>query len=246
MKSPISGFLLAAAALLSFSSARAGVVINELMYHPASELNADEWIELFNNSAAPVDVSGWQFTSGVRFTIPAGTAIAAHGYLVVAANAAQFHTNYPAVVNYVGGWSGILSNSSDPLVLANASNVTENAIRYADDGDWGVRRRDYFADWGHRGWAWDSPADGGQNSTPVFQTGTDPFQKGKSLGIDQREFRQYLRPELAGEHASGRNAGRAEFRRFERYCAGDPKCRALPARAEIDRPDHRNRTGAKR
>ena len=49
---------------------RAAVVINEIMYHPASELDADEWIELYNNGAAAVDVSGWKFTSGVNFTFP--------------------------------------------------------------------------------------------------------------------------------------------------------------------------------
>ena len=84
-------FLLSAATVTS----QAGVVINELMYHPASENDADEWIELFNNSAAAVDVSGWQFTSGVHFTLPNGISIPAGGYLVVAANAAQFHATHP-------------------------------------------------------------------------------------------------------------------------------------------------------
>ena len=69
-------------------AARAEVVINELMYHPSSENPAQEFIELKNTGAVAVDVSGWQFTSGVAFTIPATPGIAPGGYLVVAANAA--------------------------------------------------------------------------------------------------------------------------------------------------------------
>ena len=185
-------FLLAAA--LSTRSTRANVVINEIMYHPASENDADEWIELYNNSGVAVDVSGWQFTSGIHFTIPSGTTIPAHGYLVVAANAAQFHTTHPSVTNYVGGgpgtatWDGHLSNNSDDIQLNNAQGSKVNEITYASDGDWGVRRRDYFANFGHKGWGWDSPADGGQNPTPVLQTGTDPYQKGKSIELVNANF----------------------------------------------------------
>jgi hypothetical protein len=177
--------------------ALAGVVINEIMYHPASELTTEEYIELYNNSPSPVDVSGWKFTNGVRFTIPAGTIIAGYGYLVVAANVDAFHAKYGAgITNVVGGgpgvatWDGILSNSSNHIILVNAGNpaVQINDVKYADDGDWGVRRRDYFADWGHRGWTWDSPADGGPNATPVFQTGTDPYAKSKSLELVNANF----------------------------------------------------------
>src|SRR5262245_19127904 len=91
--------------------ARAGVLINELMYHPQSELDAEEYIELYNPDAAPADLSGWRFTSGVRFTFPAGTVVPTHGFLVVAANEAAFTNRYPNVTNYVAGWDGILSNS---------------------------------------------------------------------------------------------------------------------------------------
>ena len=89
-------------ALLSLClTSRADVVINELMYHPSSENPAEEYIELFNNGAAAVDVSGWQFTSGVAFTIPPTPSIAPGGYLVVAANAAAFSAKYPGVTNVV-------------------------------------------------------------------------------------------------------------------------------------------------
>jgi hypothetical protein len=51
------------------------VVINEIMYRPVSGDERDEYVELYNPSATPVDVGGWSFTDGISFTIPAGRVI---------------------------------------------------------------------------------------------------------------------------------------------------------------------------
>src|SRR5262245_8246089 len=118
------------------AAARADVVINELMYHPSSENPAEEYIELKNTGAVPINVTGWQFTSGVTFTIPATPNIPAGGYLVVAANAAAFTAKYPGVTNFVAGWTGKLSNSSNNVTLADAAAVVVDSVAYSDDGDW--------------------------------------------------------------------------------------------------------------
>ena len=54
------------------------IVINEIMYNASDSAGVD-WIELYNKSAQPVDVSGWKFSDGVDLTIAAGTSIAAGG-----------------------------------------------------------------------------------------------------------------------------------------------------------------------
>jgi len=60
-------------------SAHAEVLISEIMYHPASEKPAEEFIELCNTSLASVDGGGWRFTNGVSFTFPSGTLIHCKG-----------------------------------------------------------------------------------------------------------------------------------------------------------------------
>ncbi len=154
LRHPLIPFLAALAV-----TARAEVVINELMYHPSSENPAEEYVELFNSGAAPVALTGWQFTSGVTFTFP-NVSVPAGGYLVVAANAAAFSAKYPAVTNFVAGWTGQLSNSSNNVVLKDALLVTMDSVDYSDDGDWAQRRRDEPPSFGHRGWGWHSDADG--------------------------------------------------------------------------------------
>lgn len=148
------------------------------MYHPSSELPEEEYVELKNTGAALVDVSGWQLTSGVTFTIPASTSIPAAGYLVVTANPTAFHAKYPAVTNYVSsvGWTGQLSNSSNALILKNAAAVKIDEVDYSDDGDWGQRERDEPPSFGHRGWGWNSAADGSGKSLELVNATFDNDQ----------------------------------------------------------------------
>ncbi|PZF53340.1 cell wall protein [Curtobacterium sp. MCSS17_008] len=60
-----------------------GLAVNEV------ESNADDtdWVELVNTSSAAIDLSGWRFLdsnpSHAAYTLPAGSTIAAGGYLVV-------------------------------------------------------------------------------------------------------------------------------------------------------------------
>ena len=141
------------------ASAPAGVVINEILYHPASEDSREEFIELHNTDAIAADVSGWQITSGVACVFPAGTMIAPGGYLVVAADPAVFATVHPGVPAMPDGWIGKLSNSSNRIRLVNATGITIDDVHYADDGDWATRTRQAVLDYGHRGWTWSSTAD---------------------------------------------------------------------------------------
>ncbi|MES2569266.1 MAG: CotH kinase family protein, partial [Verrucomicrobiota bacterium] len=153
-------------ALLAVRS-QAGVVINEIMFHPAGlpENPALEWVELYNaDPADPVDLSGWKLSRGIDFLFPAGTTLAPGGYLVVAANVEAFNTAHPeAVIPLIGGWSGKLSNSEDTIRLENPQGTKIHEVSYADEGDWAVRARD-VVDLGHQGWMWSSEADGNGKS----------------------------------------------------------------------------------
>ena len=60
------------------------VVFNELLVDPAEDRD-DEWLELHNQLAVDVDISGWSLEGGVDFTFPEGTFIRGGEYLVVAA-----------------------------------------------------------------------------------------------------------------------------------------------------------------
>ncbi len=130
------------------------IVINEIMFNPISGDNDDEFIELHNRSAQPVNIGEWRFISGIDYSFPAGTTIQAGDYLVVAKNAAQLMTNYPGLtpLNLIGDYNGTLGNGGDRVALAkpdvgvnilleerttNRFYVIMDEVNYVDGGRWG-------------------------------------------------------------------------------------------------------------
>ena len=69
------------------SSRRAGVVVSEVMYHPAKRSDGQDvrFIEVFNSMPWFEELGGWRITGDVEFTFPAGFVLPARGYAVIAA-----------------------------------------------------------------------------------------------------------------------------------------------------------------
>ncbi len=111
------------------------IVINEIMCDPPSGQKADEYIELYNRTGAPVSLVGWKMRGGVDLDFPAGTTIPAGGYLVVAASTSTIQAHYPAVT-VVGDWSGSLGNDGDLIRLIDATGNLADEVDYKVGGDW--------------------------------------------------------------------------------------------------------------
>ncbi len=142
------------------------IVINEIMYHPSSLDDREEYIELYNRSTNTVVLTGWRFSNGVDFVFPSIT-IGPKGYLVVAADVASFSAKYPGITNVVGGWDGHLSNKGETIKLIDNVGVQIDEVTHADQGDWGQRELGPI-DQGHRGWNWISQHDGDGKSLELI------------------------------------------------------------------------------
>src|SRR5204863_6972397 len=164
---PSNFTLVAVIAAISTGYVRADdIVINEIMYHPASGIPLEEFIELYNKGTTTVNLGGWRFKQGVKFTVPTLT-IVPGGYLVVASDLATFQSKYPGVNNVIGGWVGTLSNSDEDLELVDGAGKEIDGIHYASTGDWSVRTRGLL-DRNHQGWTWISGHDGGGKSLELI------------------------------------------------------------------------------
>jgi hypothetical protein len=150
----------------AISSHADGVVISEIMYHPASENSREEYIELLNTGTNTVDLSGWRFKSGIHFTF-SDVSILPGAYLVVAADLAVFRAKYPSVKSVVGGWQGLLSNSGEEIKLVDALGKEVDSPYYANEGDWAIRQRGPL-DNKHQGWIWVAEHDGGGKSLELI------------------------------------------------------------------------------
>ncbi len=119
--------------LVGFTQAQ--IVINEIMYNsPDAGQDSTEYIELFNNSGAAVDISGWSFTQGVTHTFDTGTSIGANAYLLVAGDAQAMMDSYGVTATQ---WeSGGLSNGGEDIELVDASGSVIDLVDYDDGLPW--------------------------------------------------------------------------------------------------------------
>ena len=131
------------------------VVLNEIMYHPISDDDADEFVELHNRSSQPVNLAGWRLAQGVSYTFPAGASIPGGGYVVVGRNVERLRANHAQLTaaNSFGNWSGSLRNSGERLSLSKPDlilstnslgqvssdtiHIEVSSVDYRDAGRWG-------------------------------------------------------------------------------------------------------------
>jgi hypothetical protein len=127
-------FVLLAAA--PTSRADSVVVFNEIMYHPGNAAGG-EWLELHNQMAVDVDLSGWSLAKGVGYAFPEGTVIPGGGYQVVALSPTELSAA-TGLTNILGPYTGKLSNSGDKIELYNRNQRLMDSVSYGVDGDWPV------------------------------------------------------------------------------------------------------------
>ena len=115
-------------------SVASAVVINEIHYDPADETKAIEFIELHNPSDTAIDVSGYQLTDAVEYTIPPGTSIPPFEYLVIGENPAALNTEYG--ITALGPWVGSLNNDGEEIDLRNPGGTIVDQVNYGSGFPW--------------------------------------------------------------------------------------------------------------
>lgn len=112
-----------------------GVLINELNWAGSSASTADEWIELKNQTDAPIDISSWQIegaaTSGGALTTPAGSTIPSKGFFLIANFAA---TSSQSTLNITPDWVTTAVSLRNSNALYRLIDSAGKHIDEADDG----------------------------------------------------------------------------------------------------------------
>ncbi len=138
MKLHLAGLMLFAGLAMPGLGSRANadsvVVFNEIMYHPAETQPDNEWIELHNQMAVDIDLSGWSVKGGIDYTFPEGTFMPGGSYLVIARLPAQFSE----LDQVFGPFSGQLSNSGESLRLESASGRLMDSVTFNDKAPWPI------------------------------------------------------------------------------------------------------------
>ncbi|MBK9139468.1 MAG: CotH kinase family protein [Verrucomicrobia bacterium] len=113
--------------------------ITELMFQPAAGGTADpyergdyEFIELRNTGRTALDLRGFEFTEGVRFSFATGAVatLSAGARVLVVKNLAAFRQRYGDVRNVAGEFSGALANEGERLTLQGPRQEIVFSFRY--------------------------------------------------------------------------------------------------------------------
>lgn len=109
--------------------AHADIIINEIAWMGTTTSIADEWIELYNNGASPVNIDGWSLSaSDGSPVISLSGSISAGGYAVLERTDDTTVPGVTALVIYTGA----LSNDGEHLILKNNTNQTMDEINALD------------------------------------------------------------------------------------------------------------------
>lgn len=104
------------------------MVITEIMYNPPETgIDSLEFIELYNNDTATINLQGFYFLNPVSYTFPSYS-VGPHSYTLVAKSAsAMFHTFGVTALQWA---SGSLSNTGALIKLKDRFNATVDSMQY--------------------------------------------------------------------------------------------------------------------
>ena len=133
LKNFLSGLIFAC---WTASAALGQVVITEIMYHPDTEVDGEEFIEIHNPTVTAIPLESW-FCDGVTLQFQAGAEILPGEYLVLAPAGGQFEDRYgfPPYREYTD--SG-LSDNGERLALLDTGSVVVDEVTFDDGPPWSV------------------------------------------------------------------------------------------------------------
>lgn len=118
-------------------SADTALVFNEVMYHPATNEPALEWVEFHNQMAVDLDVSGWRVAGDIEYTFPEGAVVPGQGYVVLALEPVVLGAA-TGLDGILGPYTGRLANDGGTLELLNRDGRRMDRFRWDSGGEWPV------------------------------------------------------------------------------------------------------------
>ena len=115
------------------------IVINEINYNSSDLFNPEDWVELYNYSNKPIDLSGWIFKDENAlqvFQIPQGSMIEEGDFLILCRDTLLFKSKFPEVKKYIGNLGFGLSGGGEKLSLLTHSGFLVDSLTYDDIEPW--------------------------------------------------------------------------------------------------------------
>jgi hypothetical protein len=117
------------------------IIITEINYNNDSARNIGEFIEFYNTTSSPIDLSNWYFKDGSdslvnKYDFPSGTVIGPGAYLAVSNDTAALYKYKSRSNTIIGQYNFSLKNSGELIRLYNNNNELRFTIHYRDTIPW--------------------------------------------------------------------------------------------------------------
>jgi len=113
------------------------IVINEIHYDPESPTSLTEYVELYNNSNQDVDLTGWNFSSGLTYVFPESTVLPAKSYYVITESKLHYSSVFKKDPD--GEFTaGQLANEGERIALKDSTGNLIDEVKYKPEFPWPV------------------------------------------------------------------------------------------------------------
>ncbi|MFC1650028.1 lamin tail domain-containing protein [Candidatus Latescibacterota bacterium] len=117
------------------------IVINEINYNSADDLNPEDWVEFYNQYDTPVDISGWSFKDDediYTFVFPDNTIIDPGEFFIVCRDTMLFKGVFGEIENCFGDFEFGLSGGGEKIYLYDIYGDVVDKVYYNDVAPWPV------------------------------------------------------------------------------------------------------------
>lgn len=115
------------------------LIFTEINFQSHENMDAGDWVELYNPNAMAVDASGWKFKADSdfnAFVFPENTIVQPGEYLVLVQDSVRFREIYQEVENFTGSFEFGLKTWSSQLRLFDKNEHLMSAIQYFNQPPW--------------------------------------------------------------------------------------------------------------
>jgi len=114
------------------------LLISEVLYDPLGTEPNREWIEIYNNTSSPVELTDWTISDNMSTDVISPTVTIPVGGCLVIAASEEFYTSYPgftgAIVFVADGKIGNgLGNAGDRLIFKDSEGTVIDQMSYGTD-----------------------------------------------------------------------------------------------------------------
>ncbi len=115
------------------------LVINEINYHSSPDFDPEDWIEFYNTTESPLDISKWVFIDGSyeqAYVFEENIIVPTKEYHVLSRDLSLFTELFPTVSQVSGNMNKGFSGSGESLFLYNNDGFLVDSLTYSDANPW--------------------------------------------------------------------------------------------------------------